>query len=181
MHTLPSGRDACGRWAGARLRAGCLLLLAALGLAGCGQGGDPVADAQRHLAARGIRRIRADLEGLLARARRANAEVIDLAQESPAGRFDALERLRVATGVDGLLWEDPGGESAWAGRVVEPRPAAEPGPWAASLRRGDVALHMGPALCALVVGPTASSSGYLTVTLLLDEREAPDQGAPSRS
>lgn len=157
------------------------LLLAAATLAGCGQAHDPVVSEQRSVAERGARRIRADLEALLARARRAALEGPDLASQSRTGRFDALERLRAVTGVDGLLWEDPGGESAWAGRVVEPRPAPGPGPWAGSLRRADVALHMGPALGALVVGPTPSSSGYLNVTLLLDEREVPDQGPAFRS
>jgi signal transduction histidine kinase len=157
----------------------CLLLLAASCLlAGCGTSIEEVNARQERVARRGARRIRADLEGLLARARAVARAAPDLAQLGRAARFDALEALRRAHAVDGLLWEDPAGEGAWAGRVIEPHAPEDAGPWKGSLRVRDVALHVGPMVSALVVGPLPVSIGHLSVTLVLDERPHPGQGPP---
>src|SRR5688572_7670559 len=82
------------------------------------------ADVQRHAletAERGARAIRDDLTGLIARARRALEQAPALSALPAPARFDALESLCRQHRVDGLLWEASGGETAWAGRVIERR------------------------------------------------------------
>jgi signal transduction histidine kinase len=163
---------------GRRFAAFALLLLALIGATACGLAQREVVDVQTRLAARGARRAKADLESLLARAHAAAAAVPDLAALPRAARFEALERVRSAHEVDGLIWEDPGGEAAWAGRVVEPRPPVSDGPWAGSFAVREVAVHLGPGVRALVVGPLPVSIGHLRVTLLLEAVAHPGADVP---
>lgn len=153
-----------------------VLLACAAWLAGCAPGVEAVAREREQRAQAAAASVRDELAALLGHARAAAAALPDLAPLSRSERFAALEQVRRAHDVDGLLWEDPAGEGAWAGQPLEAHAPAREGPWAGSWRDGTLALHQGPVLSALVLGPQPASIGFLSITLRLAQRDQPGVG-----
>ena len=153
------------------------LLALLLVLAACAPTPTQVDEERMGRAREAARAVRDDLRALRDRAEAAAGALPDLAPLTRGERFSVLEQVRRAHGVDGLLWEDPAGEGAWAGEAVDAHAPAREGPWAGSWREGPLALHAGPVTSALVLGPRASSIGFLSATMLLEQRTPAGQGA----
>jgi signal transduction histidine kinase len=119
--------------------------------------------------------VAADLEAVLRSAREAAAALGPALAEAATGadRFAAAEEVRARFGVDGLAWDGPG-ESAWAGRTLDPVGDPPRPPWRQSFRRGDVLVHLGPYVSAIVVGPLPAAGGSVTTVVLLEERTPTD-------
>ena len=150
-----------------------LLVLLAAGTSGCGVTEASVAAERLDLAShaaeivhRDLQASRHRLEDALAGAEAALAEA---GEKEGAALFDALAALQARTGVDGLLWEGPGGEQAWAGHPAPVPQFPPPAPWRASFRAGPFSWHEGPFLRALVAGPADVRGGMLTATVVVEE------------
>jgi len=144
----------------------------ALLLAACSSSREEVAQERLDLASRAAVAVHADLQDAVARLTRsvdATEEALAGEDEEEAGLLERLERVRRETGVDGLAWEGPGGEHAWAGRPAHDLAFPPPPPWAASFRAGPLTWHAGPFLRALVRGPVPVRGGMLTATVILEE------------
>ncbi len=149
------------------------VLLVVLGLAACGVSEEQVAAERVDLASRAAAVVHRDLEAarqrLQAAVEHAETALATAAEDEEAALFDALAALGARSGVDGLLWEGPGGERAWAGRPAPNPSFPPPPPWRSSFRAGTFNWHEGPFLRALVAGPVAVRGGTLTATVVIEE------------
>ena len=139
-------------------------------LTGCSVRSDDVVREARHRIRRAKNVIRAELEGHLTRAGKALERVEAALREAdrPGERLDALESLRATFRLNGLAFTSAQGEHTWAGQPVDPKslPAAQP--WHRSFRSGQVTMHIGPYLRALVVGPHPAAGGTAYATIVLE-------------
>ncbi|MHC5011037.1 MAG: ATP-binding protein [Planctomycetota bacterium] len=165
-----------------RLRGGLSALLAgALLLSGCGASSEAVANRREALRTEAEAVISSDLASVVAclfEARDGAEEALASAEGDAERRFEALEALRQRAGVDGVQWEGPGGESAWAGRSVDGVAFPPPPPWQGSFESGGLTYHEGPFVRALLLEPVPSAGGYFTATVLLDEQWPGDLAPP---
>ena len=125
--------------------------------------------------------IRTQLESLIARASSALDTLRGQLEREDApttldARFELVETVRREFGISGMLWEGPGGDAAWAGRVIEPRSLPAAHAWSGSFRTGDVTYQEGPFVRSLLVGPREIQGGYATANVVLEEL-GPEDGA----
>ena len=156
-----------------RLAVAAALGILLSGVAGCGASEETIAAERLDLASRAAVAVHRDLEAarrrLEAALAGAEAALEAVAEEEGAALFDALASLQARTGVDGLLWEGPGGEQAWAGQPAAGLSFPPPPPWRRSFRAGPFSWHEGPFLRALVAGPADVRGGMLTATVVVEE------------
>ncbi len=155
------------------------LALCAL-VAACGASPEAIERAQQDLASHASAVIHGDIRSVLdrlAQATRETGSALGAAPPDRASRFDALEGVLEHAGVDGVLWEGPGGEQVWAGTPIEATPE-DAAPWRRSFRRGGIAYHDGPYVRALLRGPEPAAGGHVTVTYVLEASAPGAAGGP---
>jgi signal transduction histidine kinase len=147
-----------------------LALAAVAALPACG--GEAPGPAREHLLRRATRHVSAILRGAVDRARAALDEAgpaLGAPGVDRARRFAALKAVRERTGVDGILWDGPDGETLWAGTPVEPRDPPVPKPWEGTFTSGDVTWHAGPFRRAVVVERGGVAGGVAAASVVLSD------------
>lgn len=163
-----------------RVAFAALVLSAAGALASCSRvDAVAVATEREEMLDRAASRVAECLSGAVLRARAAvagTAAALARGGDDRTKRLDEIEALRASSGVDGLVWEGPRGDSVWAGDPVDPKELPAPPPWDASFASGDVTVHAGPFRRALLATGAAGTGTARATVILRTRTDGPFDG-----